>query len=118
MASVDLRTAPSAGAAVPFRGRGFVVVHYRLASWIAFFLLIVLWEVAVRRRWISELFLPAPSSIMQALYDLAIAGTLWLHLKASLMRLAVGWLLGTTIGILFGFSIALWSLSRAVGIPI
>jgi ABC-type nitrate/sulfonate/bicarbonate transport system permease component len=95
---------------VPFRGRGFVVVHYRAASWAAFVLLILLWEIAVRQRWISPLFLPAPSSVVEALWDLAVTGTLWLHLKASLMRLAVGWALGTTVGILFGFSIALWSL--------
>jgi ABC-type nitrate/sulfonate/bicarbonate transport system permease component len=120
LASIDLGTATSAkpGTAVPFRGRGFVVVHYRAASWAAFVLLILLWEIAVRQRWISPLFLPAPSSVVEALWDLAVNGTLWLHLKASLMRLAVGWVLGTTVGILFGFSIALWSLSRAVGIPI
>src|SRR5438045_3273742 len=105
LASVDLGAVPAStsGTAVRFRGRGFVVVHYRAASWIAFFLLILLWELAVRQRWISELFLPAPSSVIQALWDLALAGTLWLHLKASLMRLAVGWLLGTAAGILFGF---------------
>ena len=120
MASVELGPTPvkNSGNAVPFRGRGFVVVHYRAASWVAFFLLILLWEIAVRQRWVSELFLPAPSSVINALWELAASGTLWLHLKASLMRIAVGWLLGTVAGILFGFSIGLWSLSRAVGIPI
>ena len=101
-----------------FRGRGFVVVHYRAASWVAFLLIIVLWEISVRRRWINDLFLPAPSSVMQMLWELLASGTLWLHLKSSLMRLAVGWVMGTSVGILVGFSIGIWSLARAVGIPV
>jgi NitT/TauT family transport system permease protein len=119
LASIDLRTpSPPAGTQVRFRGRGFVVVHYRLASWIAFLLIILLWELSVRRGWISELFLPSPSSVMTMLWDLTASGTLWLHLKASLMRLSVGWAMGTTAGILIGFSIGIWSLARAVGIPV
>ncbi len=103
---------------VAFRGRGFVTAHYRGASWIAFALLIGLWEAAIRFGWVRELFLPAPSSVAEALRQLAIDGTLGHHLSASLLRLLVGWSLGTLCGLLAGFAIGIWSLARAVGVPV
>ncbi|CAO3437545.1 ABC transporter permease [Azospirillum endophyticum] len=106
------------GRQVAFRGRGFVASHHRGASWIAFALLIGLWEASIRFGWISELFLPAPSSVAGALRQLAADGTLGHHLSASLMRLLVGWTLGTLCGLIAGFAIGIWSLARAVGVPV
>jgi NitT/TauT family transport system permease protein len=103
---------------VRFRARGFVVIRNRAASWIAFALLLLLWEAAVRENVVSDLFLPAPSAVLQALWGLILDGTLWQNLRASLVRLAVGWTTGTIAGVLAGFLIGISSLGRAVGIPV
>lgn len=103
---------------VRFRARGFVVHRHPSASLIAFVVIILLWEVAVRTGVISDLFLPAPSEVATALWGLIEDGTLWQNLRASLFRLGVGWALGTLVGIAAGFVIALSSVSRAAGIPV
>jgi NitT/TauT family transport system permease protein len=103
---------------IPFRARGFVVKRHPAASLVVFVVLIALWEGAVRSGLVSELFLPAPSSVVTALWGLIEDGTLWQNLQASLFRLGVGWFLGTIVGIVAGFVIGLSSLARAGGIPV
>ena len=100
-----------------FRGGGFVVARRRGAAPLFFLAVIVLWEIAVRRRWISPIFLPEPSAIVLALWELAVAGTLWQHIKESLVRIAGGWVVGTIAGLAVGFAMGLWSIARAIGIP-
>ena len=109
---------PSGRRPVRFRARGFVVRRHPAASLAAFAVLIALWEAAVRSGLVSELFLPAPSSVAVALWGLVLDGTLWQNLSASLFRLGVGWTLGTLAGIAAGFVIGLSSLARAAGIPV
>lgn len=122
MATAALKAASGtptpAAKTVRFRGRGFVAARRRWASVLAFLALIGLWELAVRTGFVPELFLPAPSSVVRALADLARSGVLGQHLAASLPRLAVGWMIGTCAGILAGFAIGIWSLARAVGVPV
>ena len=103
---------------VPFRGGGFTVVPKRGAALIGFVVLIALWEVSVRFGWISPIFLPSPASIIEAFYELVATGRLWLHISESLRRLLIGWALGTSGGLALGFAIGVWSLSRAVGLPL
>jgi NitT/TauT family transport system permease protein len=109
---------PSAQRRVRFRARGFVVAKRRGASLIAFVLIILLWEAAVRGGVVSALFLPAPSEVVVTLWGLILDGTLWQNVSASLLRLGVGWAVGTAFGVLAGFLIGIFSLARAVGIPV
>src|SRR6185369_11797103 len=102
---------------LPFRGGGFVAQQRRGAALMAFTVLLIAWEIAVRWRWISPIFLPSPSSVLAALYDLAERGTLWIHLAQSVRRLLAGWVLGTVVGLGVGFSMGVWSLARAIGAP-
>ena len=103
---------------VTFRGGGFTVVPKRGAALIGFVIIIGLWEVSCRAGWISPIFLPSPGSIVQAFVELVASGTLWKHIGQSLHRLAIGWALGTSCGLAFGFAIGVWSLSRAIGLPL
>src|SRR6185369_15896911 len=103
---------------VDFRGGGFVLSARRGAALITFVVIIAVWEGIVRAGWVSPIFLPAPDAIVKALYDLIATGTLWQHLAPSLARIIVGWSVGTLFGLCAGFAIGVWSLSRAVGIPI
>ena len=102
---------------LPFRGGGFVAQQRRGAALMAFTVLLIAWEIAVRWRWVSPIFLPSPSSVLAALYDLAERGTLWIHLAQSVRRLLAGWVLGTVVGLGVGFSMGVWSLARAIGAP-
>lgn len=101
-----------------FRGGGFVATRPRGVALAFFVALLALWEIAIRARWLSPLFLPAPSSIGLALYELALSGTLWRNISESLFRLVAGWTLGTAAGLLAGSAIGIWSLARSLGIPV
>jgi ABC-type nitrate/sulfonate/bicarbonate transport system permease component len=101
---------------VGFRGGGFSPKAGRYAGWIALALAIGLWQLAGSAGWVNPLFLPAPSAIARAIYQLALSGALWQHLSYSVMRIGVGWLLGTLAGVVVGFAIGLSSLARGVGI--
>ncbi|MGV7216205.1 ABC transporter permease [Bradyrhizobium sp. UFLA05-112] len=101
---------------VRFRGAGFVPASSRFGGWVALALVIALWQAAGSARLVNPLFLPAPSAIARAIYELAASGALWQHLSASLLRIGVGWLLGTAAGVVVGFAIGLSRLARSVGI--
>src|SRR4051794_17705778 len=101
---------------VRFRGAGFVPASSRFGGWIALLLVIGLWQLAGSAGLVNPLFLPPPSAIARAIYQLAITGALWQHLSASLLRIGVGWLLGTTAGVAVGFAIGLSRLARGIGI--
>src|SRR5512142_2485331 len=116
--SPEAPTGDAAGAARPvrFRGAGFAPASSRYAGWIALAAVIALWQLAGSLALVNPLFLPAPLSIVRALYQLAASGALWQHLAASLLRIGVGWALGTAAGIVAGFAIGLYRIARSVGI--
>jgi NitT/TauT family transport system permease protein len=101
---------------VAFRGAGFVPGASRYVGWIALLIVIAIWQLAGSAGLVNPLFLPTPLAIGRALYRLATTGALWRHLALSVMRIGVGWLLGTAFGIAIGFAIGLSTLARSVGI--
>lgn len=101
---------------VRFRGAGFVPASSRFGGWIALALVIAIWQAAGSAKLVNPLFLPAPSAIVRAIYELAMSGALWQHLSASIVRIGVGWVLGTAAGVAVGFAIGLSRLARGVGI--
>ena len=103
---------------MPFRGGGFTAQRRPIAALIFFLLLLIVWEGAVRLQLVSSLFLPAPTTIIQTLTDMLVSGELWRHVSVSLMRIVVGWSLGTIAGLVIGVAIGLWSNARAIGIPV
>jgi NitT/TauT family transport system permease protein len=112
-------TATDAEAAVRpvgFRGAGFTPSTNRYAGWAALAVILALWQVADSLGLVNPLFLPPPLAIGRALYQLAMSGALWQHLAASLLRIGVGWVLGTAAGITVGFAIGLSRIARSVGI--
>src|ERR1700692_3282736 len=111
--SSDLETAPRA---VTSRGAGFGTKSGRYSGWIALALVIGLWQLAGSAGLVNPLFLPPPSAIARAIWQLAVSGALWHHLSLSIMRIGTGWILGTVAGVIVGFAIGLSSLARGVGI--
>jgi NitT/TauT family transport system permease protein len=74
---------------------------------IAAFLL--LWEIAPRLGWLSPIFFPPFSEALVALRDLAAAGTLSVHILASLQRAAAGFALAVVVAIPLGFLMGRYS---------
>ena len=101
---------------VRFRGGGFTPAGSRYSGWVALALVLVVWQIAGSSGWINPLFLPSPSAIARAIWQLAVSGALWEHLSWSLLRIGTGWALGTASGIVVGFAIGLSRLARGVGI--
>ncbi len=115
-------TEPASGQAtgelrpIRFRGAGFTPATSRSAGWIALATVLALWQAAGSLALVNPLFLPTPLAIARALYQLAISGALWQHVSVSLLRIGVGWALGTVSGIVVGFAIGLSRIARSVGI--
>jgi NitT/TauT family transport system permease protein len=109
----DLAGAPRP---VKFRGAGFAPTAGRTSGWIALALVIGIWQLAGSAGWVNPLFLPPPSAIARAIWQLALSGALWRHLSVSIMRIGTGWILGTVAGVVVGFAIGLSSLARGIGI--
>jgi sulfonate transport system permease protein len=65
-------------------------------------LLVVAWQVATAARLVAPDLLPRPGQVAQALLALAGSGELWLHLRATLSRLAIGFVLGAAAATLCG----------------
>ena len=103
---------------IVFRGGGFVLAPRPAAAFLAFVVVIGGWQVASTAGLISPIFLPSPASVVTALYDLAASGVLWVHVGVSLRRILVGWTVGTACGLGAGLAIGIWSLSRAIGVPL
>jgi NitT/TauT family transport system permease protein len=101
---------------VTFRGAGFAPKAGRYSGWIALVMVLGLWQLAGSAGWINPLFLPPPSAITLAIWKLAMSGALWNHVSASVVRIGLGWILGTMAGVAVGFAIGLSSLARGVGI--
>jgi ABC-type nitrate/sulfonate/bicarbonate transport system permease component len=103
---------------VCFRGAGFAPRDRPLAAIGTLLLLLALWQAGSTLGLIPSLFLPSPAGIARALIALGISGELWGHLQASLLRLVVGWTLGTLGGIALGLGVGLFTLLRSPGMAV
>src|SRR3569833_2021117 len=101
---------------VRFRGGGFTSSTSRYAGWIALAAVLASWQGAGSLALVNPLVLPAPLASCRAIYQLALSGALWQHLAYSIVRIGVGWALGTAAGVAVGFAIGLSRIARSVGI--
>src|SRR5262245_49071415 len=73
-----------------------------LRQLIAFGILIGVWEAAGRAGMLNPLFMPMPSAIGSALYELFSDGRIWPHLEATFTAALGGLALGIAAGIVLG----------------
>jgi sulfonate transport system permease protein len=73
-----------------------------LRQLIAFGILVLVWETAGRAGLLNPLFMPSPSAIGSALYELFSDGRIWPHLEATFTAALAGLALGILIGIALG----------------
>ena len=74
---------------------------------VAFAVLLVLWEAAGRAGLLNPLFVPSPSLIGSALYELFADGRIWPHLEATFGAALGGLALGILVGVVLGVVAAL-----------
>ncbi len=78
-----------------------------------FIVLGCLWEASIRLGVVNGKLLPAPSMLVQEIYDLLFRKhTLQYHLYHSLYRLFVGYLLAVIVGVAIGTVLALRKMAR------
>ncbi|MDU2063282.1 MAG: ABC transporter permease [Sporomusaceae bacterium] len=87
-------------------------------SVVAMLFLFVLWELISRSGVVSELFLPAPTSILLTGWDMVTSGELLINAQASLIRILIGFFIGSTAGILMGLLLGFSKLADAMGNPV
>ncbi len=80
--------------------------------------ILLLWEFSCRVGGISALFLPSPTAIVAAGYEMLQSGELLTNVAASLLRIGLGFITGSTVGILLGLILGFSSIADAVGNPI
>lgn len=70
-------------------------------------LLLLVWEVAGRTGMIRATFLPRPSVLAEVLLEMLSSGELLWHLGVSIVRVAEGFIIGATLGVIVGVQVAL-----------
>lgn len=76
-------------------------------------LLLFLWSLSVRRGWVSELILPAPSLVWDSFKALWEDGTIQNNIAVSSGRVAKGFFFGSSLGLLLGTWLGLSAKARA-----
>jgi NitT/TauT family transport system permease protein len=99
--------APESFATARKHGRQFAGVISILAG-------LALWEFLSRVVVANALFLAAPTQIFAAIYNLAVSGQLWPHMAISAAEFALGYVIGSLIGIVVGFAMASSELGKKV----
>ena len=90
----------------------------RLLAIVSPLALLVLWQVLSWARVLDARFIPSPLTISEGAWALFRSGDLWLHLRASLIRLLAGFVLGAVPGIALGLLMGLSRLARAALDPL
>ncbi|ANY68318.1 ABC transporter permease [Paenibacillus sp. BIHB 4019] len=70
-------------------------------------LVLIIWQYLSYAELISAQLFPSPLSIMKDFYELLISGEFIKHLRISIYRAAMGFLIGGTLGLLIGLLVGL-----------
>lgn len=81
-------------------------------------LLLVLWQTICMSGWVSELYLPSPTSILKIGWEMSVSGEIAVNMKASLQRIGWGFAIGSIAGIAIGLLTGFSKLAEAVGNPL
>src|SRR3989304_6878285 len=80
--------------------------------------LLLVWEVTGRVKMMDLRYFPIPSVIAVSFWDLLFGGYLWPDFKASIIRIFLGFLLGSIPGLVLGVAMGLWRPLRFAVNPI
>lgn len=80
--------------------------------------LILIWEFLSRTALIDPRFFPPPTLIIGALFSMAKSGALYTHLSISLLRIILGFLVGTIPAVLLGLFMGMYRTFRSFFSPL
>ncbi len=103
---------------VSFRGGGFSPSPNALTGWATLVALVVIWQSASTSGYLSPLVLPSPIAVARAFVSMTTADNFIDQVSASLMRVLMGWFLGTIAGLAVGLAMGIFSFARASALPI
>jgi sulfonate transport system permease protein len=75
---------------------------HALVPWLLPLAVLGLWQLSASQGWLPPQILPAPSLVFSTLIDLVRGGEIGEGLRVSLFRIAVGLLIGTSLGLALG----------------
>lgn len=85
---------------------------------IGFTVLIVIWQSVIMLTDINENLFPTPLMVLEGLISLIADGTLWTHIRVSLIRFAIGYSLATVSAIVLGLILGrlerLWEIANPI----
>ncbi|WP_114810024.1 ABC transporter permease subunit [Paraburkholderia kururiensis] len=111
----DVTSSPNRYIALPRAGSPVLKERfYYWLSWAIPVLIVAIWEVAARVGWLAPQVLPAPGSVAVTAWTLTRNGDLFVHLGVSLLRAAVGFLIGGAIGLALGVFVGSSRLGHAL----
>ena len=80
--------------------------------------LLLAWEAAARTGLLDTRFFSSPVAIFEVFVDMALDGSLWAHTEASLVRVLIGFAIGTFLGVTLGLAIGLFPTVSALLEPL
>jgi NitT/TauT family transport system permease protein len=75
-------------------------------------LLVLVWEIALAREWVSTRVLPHPEDIVTSFVDLSLSDIWWDDVAATLWESVAGFVLGSVLGLALAIPSGLWSVMR------
>jgi len=90
----------------------------RVVSIISMVVFLTVWEAVVRVGFVTPLFLPAPSMVLEDGIRLYERGEIWLHVSASARRVLIGFALAGSIAVPLGILLGASKFLKAIADPL
>jgi NitT/TauT family transport system permease protein len=65
---------------------------------------LILWQAVTALRLLPSYAFPSPAQVVERLWELAVDGQLWPSVRASVIRMALGFVLSAALGLLIGLA--------------
>jgi len=92
-------------------------LRYRLYSLAIIIVILAVWEIAPRLGLVSPIILPSFTAVVGALISLMQQDFFLRHFSVTLTEIVVGFVLGTSIGLVLGIALAVWPAAKRIAYP-
>ena len=93
------------------------VLRYRLYTLAIVIVILLAWEIAPRLGLVSPIILPSFTAVVGALISLMQQDFFLRHFSVTLTEILVGFILGTSIGLILGIALAVWPTAKRIAYP-
>lgn len=85
--------------------------------WLLILVFLSLWEYAAGH-WVDEFIISRPTAVFKSLLEMVISGELWVHTRATLLEILIGYPIGSVVGIVTGYLLGRYRMAADVLGPI